>query len=307
MNNLMTAHLWAQQTKSHGKGHNLFFEGPTIYSYGHHFPIANFMPAAPGHGRRVVLLTTKTYSNSTAKHIAYVRSAIRHDTTVFHVVDVLANNKANHTANFLSMKESIKSQLNCLAKCRTDSTKARVSEVIVQAATHANAYSQHFRLGRRITLPPGQSVEELTALGQAWDAKDAAAKRQRQKAQEKRGAEALARWMLGATKDVSSVSHLPDAYLRVTTSPLGLPIIETTRGAEFPVDHAKRAYPVLKRCVANMGRIPPDVTIRLGEFKVDQIGQNATIIAGCHCIQWAEIQRIARQLGLEDSNTNQAG
>lgn len=308
MNNSMVAHTWAQQTKSNGKGSHFFFEGPTIYSYGHHFPIARFVSNTP----KVVLLTTRTYSNSTAGHTATVRQAIRHDTTVFHVRNVEARNKADHLANFLHMRDGIKDQLDALAKCRTASTKARTVEAIINRVNHANAYSKHFRLGRKIALPPGQSVEELAALGSKWNKQDHAAENKRRKAQEKRETELLAGWLLGNDKGTGHVKGLPDIYLRVKSSPLGLPIIQTSLGAEFPVDHAKRAYPALKRVVENNVVVhnelfTGDVTFRLGEFKIDYIEKDGTIVAGCHRIRWEEVQRIARQLGLEGSTTSQAG
>lgn len=308
MNNSQVAHIWAQQTKSSGKGSHFFFDTTTIYSYGYHFPIARFVQP------KVVLLTTACRSISTAKHIGYVRQAIRYDTTVFQVANVEANGKDLHVKNFTCMRDVLQRQLAALAKCRTASTKARTVEAIVNRVEHANAYSKHFKLGRRITLPPGQSVAELKELGSKWDRQEQAAVAKQRKAQEKRAAEALAGWMLGSDKATSLVRQLEDVYLRVTSSPCGLPIIQTSHGAEFPVDHAKRAYPALKRMVGIVkgfectGQVATgDMTIRLGEFKVDHIEQDGTIVAGCHRIRWEEIQRIARLLGLEDSNTSQAG
>lgn len=37
MNNSMVAHLWANEKKEFARGSNFFFEGKSIYSYGHHF------------------------------------------------------------------------------------------------------------------------------------------------------------------------------------------------------------------------------------------------------------------------------
>ena len=49
-NNSMVAHVWAQQTQAHGRnaGNTFYFEGPTIYSYGEHFPIATFVTTPKG-------------------------------------------------------------------------------------------------------------------------------------------------------------------------------------------------------------------------------------------------------------------
>lgn len=82
MNNDQVAHLWANKSRQQAKGSNVFFEGNTIYSYGHHFPMARLY-------KGVVLYTTGSYSVTTAKHLSIVRRACSH-LTVFNVDDVSA-------------------------------------------------------------------------------------------------------------------------------------------------------------------------------------------------------------------------
>lgn len=67
-NHNQVAHAWAHQTGKHRRGFNMFYEGEVIYSYGHHFPIARLVEVE---GRRTVLITTRSYSVSTAKHKTY--------------------------------------------------------------------------------------------------------------------------------------------------------------------------------------------------------------------------------------------
>lgn len=52
-----------------GSSQHVFIDGDRIYSYGRHFCIARRVNG-------VVLLTTRTYSNSTAKHVRHVWSAL---------------------------------------------------------------------------------------------------------------------------------------------------------------------------------------------------------------------------------------
>jgi len=75
MNNRNVAHVWAHQQKSEGKGSNLFFVGPTIYSYGLHFPVAKFVTVGKEKTKHV-LVTVRSYSISTTKHQGYVYSAL---------------------------------------------------------------------------------------------------------------------------------------------------------------------------------------------------------------------------------------
>jgi hypothetical protein len=65
----MVAHLWAHQSQDSARtaNGNFFFTGDTIYSYGHHFPIAR-------HVGGVVLFTTRGYSVTTAGHKGHVES-----------------------------------------------------------------------------------------------------------------------------------------------------------------------------------------------------------------------------------------
>jgi hypothetical protein len=68
------AHVWAAQTQTEGKAGNVFFEGPTIYSYGRHFPMAKVYTHAET-GERVALFNPKRYSVSTSKHQHAARHA----------------------------------------------------------------------------------------------------------------------------------------------------------------------------------------------------------------------------------------
>ena len=45
-NNDMTLHVWAQGSQMHGRstGHNIFFEGRMLYSYGHHYLMGYLLP-----------------------------------------------------------------------------------------------------------------------------------------------------------------------------------------------------------------------------------------------------------------------
>ncbi len=71
------AHYWSNQIQPEGKASRLFFEGNTIFSYGHHFEIAKIVK--PG----VILFTENSYSSSTSGHKSIVRSAIPHHFKIF--------------------------------------------------------------------------------------------------------------------------------------------------------------------------------------------------------------------------------
>jgi hypothetical protein len=76
------AHLWANQLQDNARNTgNFFFEGKEIYSYGRHFMIAKHIENDKW--ERAVLFTERTYSVSTAKHIAVVRQAASHKDIIY--------------------------------------------------------------------------------------------------------------------------------------------------------------------------------------------------------------------------------
>ncbi len=72
----MVAHLWAHQMQDHARtGHGSFyFQGADIFSYGSHFRCGSVSKNKAG--EIAYLITTRTYSNSTSKHMGYVNGAI---------------------------------------------------------------------------------------------------------------------------------------------------------------------------------------------------------------------------------------
>ena len=59
------------QNRGDAEGSNMFIEGDTIYSYGHHFPIAKRLPDG------TFLFTNKGRSMTTSRHKNYVKRALQ--------------------------------------------------------------------------------------------------------------------------------------------------------------------------------------------------------------------------------------
>lgn len=105
------AHLWANQSQAHarnGQG-NFYFEGPAIYSYRRSWPLAVFTPWRDEDGAHVVVLNTQHYGNTTTRHLANVRRALRgHDVALIEATSSmdesrLANGDANALDNVLGV------------------------------------------------------------------------------------------------------------------------------------------------------------------------------------------------------------
>lgn len=77
------AHEWAYDSEGKGIGAaaNILYANGAIYSYGSHFVIAKHIKNA--NGERAILFTERTYSQTTAKHISAVESAVSHLNLIF--------------------------------------------------------------------------------------------------------------------------------------------------------------------------------------------------------------------------------
>lgn len=69
----MLFHVWAQNSQSEGRRTDgrVYFDGPTLYSYGRHFVAGHVMPDG------ATLITSDSYSISTSAHVGRARSAAR--------------------------------------------------------------------------------------------------------------------------------------------------------------------------------------------------------------------------------------
>ncbi|RWI06833.1 MAG: hypothetical protein EOQ89_03630 [Mesorhizobium sp.] len=285
------AHAWANQTGKNRKGHHMFYEGDTIYSYGYHFPIARRILTSEG---IVVLMTTRKYSVSTAKHITYTWRASHH-LKMFHVPMVRDNpNSAFNVQDYISrIVDSLE--------------KAKRARVYAQHyLDQAQALIEEVKDYIRIFEVPGYEhmVWEPDAI--VAGAREAAARQyaREQEAIAKRQAEAKRRyreevwpwvknWLRGSTIGTQGRLH--------TTRPL--PRIEgdkvvTTWGASVPLTTAKRLYWLAVQCRRqHKGYVPHD-TMMVGDFALRHIKKNGDIVVGCHDIPFWFMRYAACRAGI---------
>jgi hypothetical protein len=75
--------------------------------------------------------------------------------------------------------------------------------------------------------------------------------------------------------------------------------LETSHGASVPLAHAIKVFQFVK-LVRDKGESwrRNGKTIRVGHFQVDRIDPTGDFVAGCHSINWPEIERLAKSAGL---------
>jgi len=281
----MVAHLWAHKSQDSarvsGRG-NFYFQGDTIYSYGSHFPVARHVTRK---GNSAVLLTTRTYSATTAGHISMVAGACRH-LTVFHVVDVTGSDFHKGFAEYRAQYMALVGKY-ANARQRKPEHLAALRDLVEEA----NRYAEFFGLRARLTLP-----DDLTAMiaeCQAIEKRERQRKQREEHKREREARERLQKWVDG------QIDYCPNGY----GEPIRLRIkgdeLQTSRGARVPVAHAVKAFRVIKR-LRDKGQAYErnGHTIHLGHFALDAIDTAGNVRAGCHEVAWEEIARVATLAGV---------
>lgn len=78
-------------------------------------------------------------------------------------------------------------------------------------------------------------------------------------------------------------------------------LLQTSHGAEVPLAHAIKAFRFVKRCRERGAAWKANGhTIRVGHFRIDRIEPSGDFVAGCHIIEWPQIEALARTLGVFD-------
>jgi len=289
MNNSQLAHAWANQTKAAATASNFHFSGPTIYSYGTHFPIATL-------DRETVLFTSRTYGNSTAKHISHARRAIPHGIPVIYCHNPLTR---NHTGNL----ETFAAELaDSLAKYKTAKKyKDSHADQIDRQLANVRAYFAHFKTKKK-EIPAALKSTLATIEAGAWketpeqaearrarqaeldstkDARRAAARAARLAAEAEANAEKLARWKAGENVQFFE-SYGTLASLRVKNGH-----VETSQGARVTLAAALRLF----RHITAQQTAPLDVD----GFTFREAAEGIATIS-CHKIAISEMARIAPEV-----------
>lgn len=291
MNNTQVAHLWANKSRPSAKGSSFYFEGDTIYSYGPHFPIAR-------HVNGVVLFTTGSYSVTTARHISITRQACSH-LDVFHV----ENPRLDPSG------KDVKGYAERIKQASLRAARARNPEIAIddleRLVCEANNFCARFGFKARFAMPAGDQFEALKLK-----AKEAAQREKVERArvaekQKQEEARAIAEWLAGERSSLPysvgrvflRVKHLDidGGELKEGSATTWTRQLETSKGACVPLADAEKAFRFITRHRESGWHRNGD-TFQVGEFQLDAVNAQG-IVAGCHRIDWEEIERFAKVQG----------
>lgn len=294
------AHLWANhlQSEARNRGTNFYFEHNTIFSYGPHFPIAAFI-TRPSDNKTLVMFTERTYSNTTAKHIAATRSACSHHELIFMYSPLevqwpnnvssyfgTATDSYHHNKNINHWTDGIKAQIKLLSRARK--REKYLSEIRFIVAK-IEKYCEFFQLTRAADLTEllehctPEKIGEYTAIEAA---RLAEARRKQYELEAARRAEELEKFRTFKTDRIYTRGDAD--YLRYNAE---IDAVQTSQGVNIPAAAARRLYAdILQR-----GTCAGDCGIFIEQYKVAAITETAVII-GCHTIARAEIENCYRAL-----------
>lgn len=285
------AHIWAQlpvDSEKEMRGSRMFFRGNKIYSYGEHYCIAAHVIDRDGIDR--YLINNTPSSQSTARHRGHVIRAVMYQ-DMFLVHNPLAATKEEHKANYMDMKNKLYSVAERIPRLRTTTLYA-IAEY-KRIVDKMNRYTKAFRLGYK-AIPDMDDEQILQSCGViAEQARKVRAKaRATEKARlELEAAEAqddLEKWLAG---EKSELHDHPFIELRMKGD-----VVQTSKGAEFPVSHAKRAWELIKQAKDPATRKLAK-GMRVGHFTIDLLRSDGSVVAGCHDIGFTAMKRLANEQG----------
>jgi hypothetical protein len=286
-------HIWASQSQSNGRtsGRNFFFADKIIYSYGSHFPIAKHLPEGK------VMITWRTYSNTTSKQVSAVRQAIQHMDAYYcydPTGDLLYNlkhesdcfmphiAKINNTRTRPATKQAARENIAFLVEraerlCSLDGSTLE-KEIKNMTASPEGSYQQAADLFRYAMDLDGFDYEE--AVKQRGKRIEAANKK-RIKEEVKETKKNLALWLDGKFSTWRLNQNHTPVMLRLTDDK-----VETTLGASVDADQARLLYGLIKSGSEVSDRI-------IGRYTVNSMSEGKLVI-GCHTIPTEEIERFAK-------------
>lgn len=274
-------HIWAHQSAPYGRSPSaLSFNGPAILSY------ATEMARHIEHkGKRAIILNETHYSITTSGHQNQIRGAIPSDIPVFRIGNI-GRGASLHGIGGKELFEYAIEQASIAngraSRARSNGNKARHQREEAARLEDAQQVSAFFGLRRKVD---SKAIERLRKASEAAERKAAELQRQREaqdRANQQFGYDA---WKLGIEGDYFNPRNFPVAF-RIEDGEL-----VSTFGARVPIQEARLAFAFANRH-RSQGWHRNGEQFKVGAYHLDAINEQG-IVAGCHRISWAEIERLA--------------
>jgi hypothetical protein len=273
------AHAWANQLQPEGRASNMFFKGPVIYSWGHHYEIARFVDAP--NGQKVCFINSNGYSSSTGKHTTHVRRAIPSNILVFSVPFSVERSYSYSNYHFFKIENIGGILAAMLVECNNyifDQMKARSKSYYfnLAAARYSDIEQICELFGRPVPARPENWEKARIKSEYLRDNAVEIANKKQQKAIEKQK-ELLTKWL---RHEYNGQLYDIPVHLRVSNDGQ---LIETTKGAKVPMFEAVKLLVMLREGQDVKG-------YKIDGFTVIE-NNNEAVQIGCHKITWPIINQ----------------
>ena len=262
-------HLFAQQSQSEGRSSNVFFEDKKLYSYGHHYLLAEFLDD------NTVFINDDGYSVTTSKHISQASYALRQYKrffksgsdleTVYYSIINNKNKLANarkpemYIENILSLWGLLNEYINyCKLKIKKDKMYIEIKKIVSCIENDADGYKQNLAIYQK-----------------------------NKKIADKKKAKKLLKESLKKFFSYEiNTFRIPntDDYVRISKNS---EYVETSQGVKIPIKSAKTLYNLIKAGKDIKG------------YEIDYytvISINGTLKIGCHNINMDNVHEIGEKV-----------
>lgn len=262
-------HLFAQQTQDHARASNVFFHGKTIYSYGYHYTLAEFIDD------KTILINDRGYSITTSKHISKITWATRQYKQFF----VYKTNLQYVHRQIISLKDQL----------ATARKPEKYINEILSLWQSINEFIDYRKDKLTKTLDNYKEIKRIVKALQSdstqYKEKLAIAKRIEEQTKKRKEAEQIKNLLVLFNEYKINSFRVGDKdYLRMS---LDVEKIETSQGVKIYVSEASKLYKMICNGIDIKGH-------RIGGYTVTSI--NGTLKIGCHNIDMDSVHNVGKQL-----------
>lgn len=269
------SHAWANQTHPIGRGSSMYFEGNIIYSYGHHYQIAQIVTAP--NGQRVYFVNSNGYSNTTAKHTNHVFKSIPDIYPAYKVPFTIGSR--THSFSVKNLPSIIDAMLLNVKKYLTDQISAR--SYFGHFVSASMLYDDIVSICELFNIPiPQRPNNYLDAQIKAQHLRETQSIREEKKAAKElqKNLELLTKWL---NHEYNGTLYNIPVHLRISNDGK---LIETTKGAKVQLSEAIVLLNKLRKGEDVKGYQIDGFTL------IDANTERVKI--GCHEISWNIINKL---------------
>lgn len=282
------AHIWANKSAPHGKSPGaVSFNGPIIRSY------ATVIARHIEHkGKPAIIYNATSYSRTTSGHQSSIQQSFHgHNVPVFRVSGLQRGTDLRFTGQELFahyIKRAAQAEQDALApRIRPQTVDAHKA----RAASHlesAKAVAAFFGLRKKVDEKAVQRLAASKARAEKREQRE----REKREAEERAEQEAQYRaWITGTASSYGFNARLFPVAFRVESGSDGKYELVSTLGARVPLAAARVAYRFAMSKRGQEWRENGE-TCPVGHYRLNAINEHG-IVAGCHRITWAELERLA--------------